>query len=123
MALTNAYASTLVNSIISANPWMGLSSATPDSDGDNFVEPTVGGYARTNYASTMGTAVNGVRENDEIIYFPETTAGWGTLTYFGLFSSETADTPQVYGALDDDVTVQANYVPLFRVGQFQLSIA
>jgi hypothetical protein len=70
----------------------------------------------------MGTPVAGEIENVLIIFFPEATASWGTLTHFGLFAGPTGGVPKIFGALTSPITVGSGYVALFRVGNFSLSI-
>lgn len=137
MAFTETASATVLKSFIGQGSsallgscYMGLSSTIPSSDGSNFTEPSGGGYARTlvgistqSATQVMSTPENGTTSNEEIIYFPEATSSWGTLSYFGLFASETGTEPLIYGALTSSVTVGANYVPLFRVGNFSLTLS
>lgn len=109
--------------------YMGLSTTTPSSDGSNFTEPdAAAGYARAligidGQSGTQLMEVEGASAaNDQIIFFPEATSTWGTVTYFGLFSAASGGVPLIYGALSSSVSVPANYVPLFRVGSFTLSL-
>ena len=112
------------------NCYIALSTTEPSADGTNFTEPSsVNGYARAiiglnGQAATqvMGNPVNGSITNADIIFFPEATASWGTITHFGLFTAATGGTMMVYGALTTPITVGANYVPLFRVGNFTLTL-
>lgn len=137
MAFTEAGSSMVLKSFVGqgasvllSSCYMGLSSTIPSSDGSNFTEPSGGGYARTivgidgqSATQLMSTPENGTTSNEQIIYFPEATSSWGTLSYFGLFARETATEPLIYGALTSSVTVGANYVPLFRVGNFSLTLS
>lgn len=138
MAFTSTASNTLLNSFtgksnsgaILQNCYMGLSTTTPNADGTNFTEPSSSnGYARATIGlygqgatQVMGTPSEGTIENASIIYFPEATASWGTITYFGLFNAATGGSLMIYGPLDTSVTVAANYVPLFRTGNFSLTL-
>lgn len=114
--------------------YMGLSTTTPAADGTNFTEPSsANGYARTlvgqyNTPSTqvMGTpsfsAGVGTITNTSIIYFPEATASWGSITYFGLFTAASGGTPLVWGALTTATTVAQETIPVFRASQFTLTM-
>lgn len=111
--------------------YLGLSSTVPNDDGTNFSEPSGGGYARVllgasaqSLTQKMGTPANRATENVEIIYFPETTAQWSGLTRWGLFTSASGGTPEIWGTLTGGpITIPSGYIPLFRVGSFGLSIA
>lgn len=104
--------------------YMGLFSAAPSegTNGVTFTELNGNGYARAALSLAMGNAENRAITNAEIIYFPEAEANWGTATHFGIFDAKTGGEPIIYGALDAPVTVPINYVPLFRVGQFNLTL-
>ncbi len=98
--------------------------------GNGATEPDAStGYGRTqigNYQNgagqLMGTPTSGKITNSQIIYFPEATSDWGTVTHFGLFTSATGGTPFLWGALSDSVNIPSGYVPLFRVGKLSISI-
>ena len=70
----------------------------------------------------MEAPTNGKTLNKQIIYFPEATADWGTVTHFGLFTSATGGTPFLWGALSDPVNIPSGYVPLFRAGKLSIGI-
>ena len=137
MAFTNSGSASILNGLIGkgasvplSNCYLGLSSTVPTGDGTNFTEPpSASGYARAiiglqNQVATqvMDLPSGGVTQNKDIIFFPEASASWGTLTHFGLFSAPTGGTLVLYGALSEPITVAANYVPLFRVGNFSLTL-
>ena len=112
--------------------YIGLSSTAPNVDGTGFSEPATGaGYARVLIGTltgggfnVMGDPVENETANEQIIFFPEATGNWGTMTHFGLFTSNDLNTkPIISGALTSSVSVPTNYVALFRVGNFQLSIS
>lgn len=110
--------------------YLALSTTPPNAAGGNFTEPPGStGYARTllgtyNSPSTfiMSAPSGGTTTNTDIIFFPEATASWGSITHFGLFDAKTGGNLMVYGQLSAPVTVPANYVPLFRAGYFTMSI-
>lgn len=118
------------NSGILSNCYIGLSTTTPAADGSNFTEPSAeAGYSRAiiglqGQSGTQTMTVSGATAtNDDIIFFPEATSSWGTITHFGLFNSATATTPMITGALTSSVVIGANYVPLFRAGNFTLTLS
>ena len=107
-----------------------LKNITASGDTVSFVEPeTANGYGRTQIGQyqnsagfLMGTPKSGKVTNSQIVYLPEATADWGTVTHFALFSTATGGTPFLWGALTDPVNVPSGYVPLFRVGKLSISI-
>lgn len=111
--------------------YIALSTTTPSADGSNFTEPASGtGYARVligNYSQTntqlMTAASNGsISNTDNIIFFPEATSSWGTITHFGLFSAKTGGIPIMYGALSSSISVPSGYIPIFRAGALTVSL-
>lgn len=107
-----------------------LKNITASGDTVSFIEPDASaGYGRTQigyYQNSagllMGKPKSGKVTNSQIIYLPEATADWGTITHFALFTSATGGTPFLWGALSDPVNVPSGYVPLFRVGKLSISI-
>lgn len=132
MAFTSNAANMLLNSFIgkgtSALPTgyncymgLGLANSAPTPDGNNFIEPSGGNYARSligmaNQSGTqvMANPVNASTDNISEIFFPEASANWGTIGYFGLFSSATGGQPYIYGNLQTPVSINTGYVPLFQ---------
>ena len=111
--------------------YIALSTTAPNADGTNFTEPlTSAGYARsiiglsgTSATQVMSSPSGGATSSTSIIFFPEATASWGTVTHFGLFSSQTGGNLVLYGTLTNPLAVAANEVPLFRVGNFSLTLS
>lgn len=130
-SILNALTGKAQNVSLLSNCYLGLSSTAPEKDGSNFTEPEAStGYARAvvglaNQAATqvMGTPSEGSITNKDIIFFPEAGTSWGTLTHFGLFTAPTGGTLILYGSLSTPITVAANYVPLFRAGNFTLNLS
>lgn len=137
MAFTKTGSTSVLNGLIgkSSGPlsscYIALSSTAPNADGTNFTEPPAStGYARavvglTSQSATqvMSSPSNGTTVNDRIIFFPEATQSWGTLTHFGLYSAQNSGTLILYGALSSPITVASSYVPLFRAGNFSLTLS
>lgn len=136
MAFTEQCSASILNELtgkqnrIMPSCYLALSTTPPNAAGGNFTEPpAAAGYARTligtyNSEGTwlMSTPSGGTTSNTNIIFFPEATASWGSITHFGLFDAKTGGNLMVYGQLSAPVTVPANYVPLFRSGYFTMSI-
>lgn len=119
--------------------WLGLSTTTPvisESGITGFTEPTdneykrflVGGGALLKNAWYMDEASGGIIKNGKQILFPAATreqdggTGYGTITHFGIFESETGGSPIYVGHLsevkegkivDTSITVAAGEVPVF----------
>jgi hypothetical protein len=114
-----------------SNCYIALSTTAPNADGTNFTEPlSSAGYARsiiglssTSATQVMSSPSGGATSNTSIIFFPEATASWGTVTHFGLFTSASGGNLVLYGTLTNPIAVAANYVPLFRVGNFSLTLS
>ena len=137
MAFTNYGSTQVLNGLIGkgtgplSNCYIALSTTSPNADGTNFTEPsTSAGYARsiiglsgTTATQVMSNPTAGASSNTSIIFFPEATASWGTVTHFGLYSSQTGGSLVLYGTLTNPIAVAANYVPLFRVGNFSLTLS
>lgn len=118
--------------------WIGVSTTTPSlgTDGNiiNFTEPASStGYARSRLgingiessyimdAAKKSSITNGTN----FIFFDEATTGgggFGTVTYFGLFSGKTDGKPILAGELTNSVTVNEGNVLIFRPNNFTISM-
>ena len=137
MAFTTYGSNNILNGLIGkgsgplSNCYIALSTTKPNDDGSNFTEPASStGYARSligqsgsSATQVMSNPANGSTQNNSIIFFPEATASWGTITYFGLYNAATGGQLVLYGALTNPISIAANYVPLFRVGNFSLTLS
>jgi len=93
--------------------WLALYTSDPGDD-DAGTEVSGGSYARQ--ATSFGVGVAGLYKNDALITFPTATAGWGTVTHFGLRDADAAGNLWIHGALtapklvetDDTVKVAVN---------------
>lgn len=111
--------------------YMALFTSPPSSDGTGFTEMSGNGYLRVLIGNSsqsetqkMGTLAGGHIENDEIIYFPETTGSWSGLTHWGFFTGATGGTPEMWSPLTGGpITIPSGYIPLFRVGTFEMDLA
>lgn len=142
MAFTDTYAASYMRSLCgqsSSAPqnqaWVGLSTTTPNADGTGFTEPSAAEYRRvciglasggsgwSNKMTVTSTSGVGTGTSNDILYFPEALSSWGTVTHFGIFTSQTGGSAVIFGALTAPVTIQANYVPMFRAGALVLTIS
>lgn len=98
-----------------ATLYFGLSTTTVAIDGTGITEPSGGAYARVSMAnngtnftvSTIATASGGGAQvqNAQPITFPQSTASWGTVTYWFASDSSTAGNIVAYGALSSSQTI------------------
>lgn len=111
---------------------LGLSTSTPDDTGAiaEWDEPSGGAYARVNIAHptvtwsfTTGTTSVSAKNSTEVTY-PQATADWGTVTYFGLVDSATtgAGTVWMWGTLTSAKLIQTGDIPKFAVDAITLSL-
>ena len=116
--------------------YIGLSTTTPDENGNNFTEPTIpegavdeegvsittNEYQRVHLEDVIGTASNAIIKNTAIIFFNEAEHyGWGTITHFGIFTSKTGGKPIFWGEVPA-VEIPKNYIPIFRAGKLQVGL-
>lgn len=142
----------LIRSVSGSNTtyyWIGLSTTTPDVNGNNFTEPvipegavdddgqaiTVNEYQRVSLADIMGTPSNAIIKNDAIIFFNEAEhypwAVDGTkIMAFGVFEGKSATSypkPIFWGEIKNTdgtvgVEVPQNHIPIFRAGKLQIGL-
>lgn len=116
--------------------YIGLSTTTPKEDGTNFTEPfipegavddegepiKINEYQRVHLAGVMGDPENAIIKNSGIIFFNEAEHyGWGTITHFGIFTSQTGGTPIFFGEVPP-VNIPKNYIPIFRAKKLQVGL-
>lgn len=90
-----------------ATVYVALFTATP-SDTGGGTEVTGGSYARaavTNNATNWPAASAGSKSNGTTITFPTPTAGWGTVTSWGIFDAASAGNLLWWGALTASQTI------------------
>ncbi len=137
--ITQATANSILNAFfgrtnsitLGATCYIGLSTSTPSATGGNFTEPNestgyskvlLGNYNQSN-TMLMEAAVDGsICNSNNIIFFPEATAAWGTITHFGIFISKTSSVPIMWGALSSSISVPSGYIPIFRAGALTVSL-
>lgn len=77
--------------------------------------------ASTATFSAPTNASPSVSSNVIAFNFPQATALWGTVTYFGIFSTPTGGVPLAFGALNSSQVVNAGNVLTFGVGQITIT--
>ena len=105
--------------------YLGLSTTTPDADGNGVTEPaTTAAYARVELTS-LGEPTAGVVSNTDVINFPESTGAWGTITYYVIYDSPAvgAGNLLMYGALNTPRNVEAASIMTVKKDYLNLSVA
>jgi len=137
--ITNATANSILNAFfgrtnqisLASTCYIGLSTTTPTATGDNFTEPLetsgyskvlIGNYNQSNTMLMDAASGGSISNTNSIIFFPEATASWGTITHFGIFTSKSSSTPIMWGALSSSITVPSGYIPIFRAGALTVSL-
>lgn len=107
--------------------YYGLSTTTPNPDGTNVTEPTVGAYSRV-FSPTTSTFLNPTTgasptllANSAAIVWPEATASWGTVTHWVCYLTNIGGDLAFYGAIDNPAEVVNGLQPRFDVGDLVLS--
>ena len=145
-ALFNTSAKTANNTVaFPTTPYLALFTKVPTSDGTGYEEPSSDEYVRILLSSkgatqknllTTATVEAGTGDdsdklvasvtNQELIFFPEAeTSGWGEVYGFGVFTSSVKNegTPYFWGELTNSVTIDQGEIPIFRIGDFKVTLA
>lgn len=123
MGYTIEKANSILNADFKNTYYIGLSSTVPTESGGNFNEPTsASGYKRAKL--TTGLASNKQIQTTEYMYFGEALSDWGTMLYFGIFTSQTGGTPHYFGKIDvaGGVTVVTGQVGLVRNNNLKIGL-
>lgn len=118
-----------------ATTFIGLLTAAP-SDAGGGTEVSGGGYARaavtsgtSTWNNTQGnttgasTGTDGTIENAVTITFPTPTAGWGTVTHFGVYDAPTGGNLLFYAPLTTAKTINTGDTVSFAAGALSLQLA
>lgn len=117
-----------------ANTYVGLLTAAP-SDAGGGTEVSGGSYARVSVASgtsawtaTQGgtsgasSGTGGTTSNAATINFATPSAGWGTVTHFGVYDASTGGNLLFYGALTASKVINSGDSVSFAAGALTLQI-
>ena len=106
--------------------YVALSTTTPADDGTNFTEPSGNAYARvavTNNKTNFNNAAAGAVDNATEVAFPQATpAGWGTVTYFGIYDAASAGNLLAYGLLTAAKVIDALDTAKFAAGDLNATL-
>lgn len=111
-----------------AGVYVGLFTTSPTNDlqsGSNgSTEVSGGAYARQSVVAASWNAPTGTPSavtNSAIITFPTASAGWGTVTGFGIFDALTTGNLLYYGTLTASKTVATGDVLQFNASAISIS--
>ena len=103
--------------------YIGLSSTEPELDGDGVTEPSpASGYSRVEL-ETLSAPANGVITNTAAISFNESTANWGTMTYFAIYDTASGGNLLMYDALSTPRNVEAATIVTIKAGNLSLTLS
>lgn len=99
--------------------YVALYTAAP-TDAGGGTQVTGGAYARV--TATFSAASAGATSNSAAVTFPSPTAGWGTVTHFGLFDALTVGNLLYWGALTTSRNIlNGDNAPSFAIGALTVS--
>lgn len=117
-----------------ATTYVGLLTAAP-SDSGGGTEVSGGSYARASVASGTGawtatqggtsgasSGTGGTTSNAATINFATPSAGWGTVTHFGVYDASTGGNLLFYGALTASKVINSGDSVSFAAGALTLQI-
>jgi hypothetical protein len=107
--------------------YVSLHTANP-TDAGTGTEVTGGSYARVacNPADanwSAASATDGVTANVAAITFPTPSAGWGTVTHFGIWDAASGGNLLVHGALTGSQVISSGALVAFAAGALIVTIA
>lgn len=118
-----------------ATLYIGLLTAAP-SDSGGGTEVTGGSYARAsvtpsvaNFKSTNGTTsgassgTGGLTSNANSITFATPSAGWGTVTHFGIYDASTTGNLLFWGSLGTSKTINSGDTVSFAADALTVTFA
>lgn len=101
---------------------LGTTATVPADDGTGFTEVSTSGTAYARQATSGATwnaatgAAPATKSNGVTITFPQATASWGSVGYFGLFTAASGGTPQIWGPLTTPISVGSGSTASFAAG-------
>jgi hypothetical protein len=105
--LDNAFLEAALRNVSYTSPataYVALYTSAPGPTGGG-TEVAGGSYQRT--ACTFGAPTNGALTNSGACTFPQATAGWGTITSFGIFDLASGGNLLYYGNLTASKTINS----------------
>jgi len=118
-ALINA---TLRNTTYTSPATVYISLWTTDpTDAGSGTEVSGGSYARTSV--TFGAPSNGVTTNSAAVEFPQATASWGTVAYFGINDASTGGNLLYHSPVTTSKTIDTGDIFKFASGSISVTLA
>ena len=118
-ALINA---TLRNTTYTSPATVYISLWTTDpTDAGSGTEVSGGSYARTSV--TFGAPSNGVTTNSAAVEFPQATASWGTIAYFGINDASTGGNLLYHSPVTTSKTIDTGDIFKFASGAISVTLA
>lgn len=118
-ALINA---TLRNTTYTSPATVYISLWTTDpTDAGSGTEVSGGSYART--AVTFGAPSNGVTTNSAAVEFPQATASWGTVAYFGINDASTSGNLLYHSPVTTSKAIDTGDIFKFASGSISVTLA
>lgn len=97
-----------------ATVYVGLYTATP-SDAGGGTELSGNGYARQSCAFSAASG-GSISNSGTVTFGPNTTSGWGTVAYFGIFDASSSGNLLYWGSLTASKTVAVGDSVSFAAG-------
>lgn len=102
--------------------YIGLSSTQPSKDGQSVTEPKKSaGYKRVKLES-LSEPTDGVIKNNAAISFDESTANWGTMSYFVIYDQEENGNLLMYDALSTPRNVEPATIVTIKANSLTLTL-
>ena len=118
-ALINA---TLRNTTYTSPATVYVSLWTSDpTDAGSGTEVSGGSYART--AVTFGAPSNGVTTNSAAVEFPQATASWGTVAYFGINDASSSGNLLYHSPVTTSKAIDTGDIFKFASGSISVTLA
>lgn len=116
--------------------YVGLLTAAPN-DAGGGTEVSGGSYARVSVSSSLAnwsgtqsagstdasSGTGGQTSNNAAITFPTPTAGWGTVTHFGIYDNASSGNLLFYGALTIQKTINEADTVTFPAASLSITFA
>lgn len=102
-----------------ATVYVSLHTADPTDSGSN--EVTGGSYARKSVAAAGWTRTASQIANNAAITFVEATAGWGTITHFGIWSAVSGGNFLYYAPLNTQRLINSGDIAEFAASQLTVT--
>jgi hypothetical protein len=126
-ALSNYLENALINATLRNTSYTSPSTVyaalfTSDpTDAGSGTEVSGGSYARQ--AMTFGAPSNGVSTNNAAVEFPQCTASWGTVAFFGIYDASTSGNLLYHGALTASKVIDSGDVFKFATSSVSITLA